>query len=117
MKIDRILTELVIFARERDGDSDPEVRQLLKAAERHLEALRYIRARRARLSRRLPECERCERPSSSGILCWECLGVAPFPIRNAFVNARGLEGMRSAAEQVRTWIWASQRAQHRENVA
>lgn len=102
MKIDKILTELVIFARERGGDD--EIESILKAAERHLEALRLVRARRARLDRRRPECERCGGPSSSGILCWACLSTAPFAIRDAFRNAIGMEGMRRAAEQIRTWI-------------
>ena len=106
MKIDRILTELVIFVRERDGDTDDCMGPVVRAAERHLDWLRRSRARTARLAqqRRKTECERCEGPSSSGILCWACLSVAPAPIRHAFRDARGIEGMRAAAEKVRNWI-------------
>jgi hypothetical protein len=106
MKIDWILTELVIFARERGGDDQPETLALIKAAERHLDAVQRIRARRARFTFKA-ECERCEGPSSSGILCWDCLGIAPAAIRHAFRDASGIDGIRLAAEQVRTWIRTS----------
>jgi hypothetical protein len=106
MKIDRILTELVIFAREHDGDAQPETRALIKAAERHLDAVQRIRARRARFTFKA-SCERCEGPSSSGILCWACLGVAPAAIRHAFRDAIGVSAMRAAAEKVRAWIRTS----------
>ena len=103
MKIDRILTEFVIFARERGGDDDPSIREVIQGAERHLEALHYSRRRYARLSRK-PACERCEGPSSSGILCWSCLSAAPAAIRHAFRDASGLEGIRLATDKIRTWI-------------
>lgn len=106
MKIDRILSELVIFARERGGDEMPEIAQVISAAERHIEAVHYARARYARLLRK-PACERCEGPSSSGILCWSCLSVAPAAVRHAFRDASGVEGIRIATEQVRTWIKTS----------
>jgi len=102
MKIDRILTELIIFARERECEDDG----LLRAAERHLEAVRRVKAWRARRSRK-GECERCEGPSNSGILCWNCLALAPAPIRHAFRDAVGIEAMRSATERIRTWIKTS----------
>ena len=106
MKIDRILSELVIFARERGGEELPEISQVISAAERHIEAVHYARARYARLSRK-PPCERCEGPSSSGILCWACLSAAPTAIRHAFRDASGVEGIRIATEKVRTWIKTS----------
>src|SRR4051812_22789875 len=106
MRIDRILTELIIFVREHDGEADPETVNLVKAAERHLDAVQRLRARRARMSRKA-SCERCEGPSTSGILCWACQGVAPAAVRNAFRDARGLEGIRAAAERVRAWIRSS----------
>jgi hypothetical protein len=107
VKIDRILTELVIFARERNGDDFEEMGAVLKAAERHLEAIQRLRARRARYAWNKHGCERCEGPSSSGILCWHCLAIAPAPIRHAFRDAHGIEGMRLAAEKVRAWIRTS----------
>jgi hypothetical protein len=116
MKIDRILIELVIFAREHDGDSQPEVRALLKAAERHLDAVQRIRARRARFAHK-GSCERCEGPSSSGILCWGCLGLAPAGIRHAFRDAIGVEAMRAATEEVRAWIRESTLSEIQRRIA
>jgi hypothetical protein len=106
MKIDRILEELIIFARERDGDEYPEMRSVLKAADRHLDAINRVRARRARYARK-GECERCGGRSTSGILCWHCLAVAPIPIATAFREAVGLAAMRNATEKVRVWIRTS----------
>jgi hypothetical protein len=106
MRIDRILTELVIHAREHGGDDQRETNEVIKAAERHLDAVQRVRARRARFTHKA-ECERCEGPSSSGILCWACLGIAPAAVRNAFRDARGLEGVRLAADKVRAWIRTS----------
>jgi hypothetical protein len=116
MTIDSILTELVIFAKERGADEEPEFRSVIKAAERHLEDLRRHRAKRSRLSRQ-PECERCCGPSTSGILCWDCIAAAPFAIRNAFRNASGLDGIRDAAEQIRTWIRTSSHSEERRHAA
>jgi hypothetical protein len=116
MKIDQVLTELVIFAKERGADADDHLRRIISAAERHLYRLDWIRAKRALFSRK-PACERCGAPSSSGILCWECLSAAPHAIRHAFRNASGIEGMRLAAEKIRTWIKTSAREERRRHAA
>jgi hypothetical protein len=111
MKIDQILTEFVIFVREHDGDCEDCMHRVVRAAEIHLDKLRLARARAIRLSRerRRTFCERCDGPSSSGILCWSCLAVAPAAIRHAFRDARGLEGMREAGANVREWIRGDRR--------
>jgi hypothetical protein len=107
VRIDRILTEFVIFARERGGDDEAQIGHVIKAAERHLYRLQWIRKQRARTVLHKPFCERCDGPSSSGILCWACLDVAPASIRHAMRDAIGLEGMRAAAAKVRIWIRTS----------
>jgi hypothetical protein len=107
MKIERILNELIIFAREHDGEADDFVGRVIRAGERHMDQLRRARERYERMSARRshkPLCKRCGRASSAGILCWQCLDEAPAAIRHAFRDGRGLEGLRLAHDQVRTWI-------------
>lgn len=54
------LREMVIFARERDGDET-----MCKFIERHIE--------RCRKRRRSPACERCNRRSKSCVESWKDL--------------------------------------------
>ena len=116
MKVAEILQEFVIFAREKGVEEDEHLLEVVREAERHIDAQMNARERRERLARR-PECERCLGPSSSGILCWDCLGAAPSAVRHAFRDATGVEGIRLAAEKVRAWIKASSVAEPRRHAA
>ncbi|HEX3818613.1 MAG TPA: hypothetical protein VHW03_10025 [Chthoniobacterales bacterium] len=108
MKAAEILLELVIFAKERGADvEDGHLAIVVAAAERHIDAQESARERRRLRVSHKRECERCGRPSSSGILCWSCLSEAPARLRTAFRDAQGMEGVRVAAEKIRLWIKTS----------
>jgi hypothetical protein len=112
MSEEQILTELVIFARERGAEEDQHVMGAVRAAERRIDLLVARRQRRERLKPR-DLCERCSCPSTSGLLCRVCLSEAPASIRNAFRNASGWNGICAAARRVRLWA----RGQHLKKAA
>lgn len=100
MRLDKLLTELVIFARENGGDDLPGVAEAIHAA---LARVGRIGEKRRRIRLRRPPCIACERGTKAGLLCEICLAEAPRRVAIAFVNARGLDGMRAAHRVVSDW--------------
>lgn len=102
MRVIESLTELVIIARELGGDDSPEVRRVLRVAERQIDSLRYQRDKRAR--RGLDNtCLRCEQRRTKDLLCLACWADAPRPVQEAFRASTGLDGMRAATALVTSW--------------
>jgi hypothetical protein len=95
------LVELLIFARERGAEELPEVEMACRAAERKIEELRTKRRRRESRNAK-NHCVVCDARTKE-MLCWSCKEHAPEEIRNAFLNASGLDGMRAAVEKIKAY--------------
>lgn len=99
MTLYEALAELVVFARENDGEEHEMVAKVLHRVEERVTVLRSRQQARANKNR----CVRCEQRRTDGLLCWLCLESAPADIANAFKNAAGVNGMREAHNRVMAW--------------